>query len=706
MTEATLLIIDDEPMVREFMQRIFEANDYSVLIAGSGYEALETLDAEPDVDAILLDVRLPDIDGFTVLENIRHNPATTDARVIMLTGMEENDVAARALRAGAADFIAKPFSPDELVARVQTHIELKQTQDALRRKTAQYRALLAETNDAALAMIENITEMIVRLTAEGICLYVSPASEKILGYHPDKLVGVPLYGLIHPEDREHLQAMDPPLLSLKEPSIITVRTRHKDGHYVWLEVSIQSPLSRPHERIAVVRDITERKQYEEALRQAYDEMEQRVRERTAELTRINNLLKQEIIDRKRAEFLLEKERAELALRVEESTAELRATNAALEQANRLKDEFLASMSHELRTPLNAVLGLTESLQEEVYGEINPEQEKALSVIEESGRHLLNLINDILDLSKIGAGKLNLDIQPISVENVVVASTRFVKEAATKKQITISTSIAPEITTVNADQRRLKQMLVNLLSNAVKFTDSGGKIGLDVYGNEETNVIHFTVWDTGIGIAENDLQKLFRPFTQLDSKLSRRYSGTGLGLTLVQRMAEMHGGSISVESTPGKGSRFTISLPWHSPDTTSPPDTPATTTDEKTAPAKKLARILLVEDSFVNMQMTLVYLQKMGYDVVVARTGTEALEMVEQHHPDLVLMDIQMPEMDGLEATRRIRLNPETKRLPIIALTALAMPGDRERCIAAGANDYLSKPIRLKELTRIIQKHLR
>ncbi len=706
MTEATLLIIDDEPMVREFMQRIFEANDYSVLIAGSGHEALETLDAKPNVDAILLDVQLPDIDGFTVLEDIRHNPATADARVIMLTGVEESDVAARAFRAGAADFIAKPFSPDELVARVQTHIELKQTQDALRKRTAQYRALLAETNDAALVMIENITEMIVRLTAEGICLYVSPASEKILGYHPDELVGVPLYGLIHPEDREHLQVMDPPLLSLKEPSIITVRTQHKNGHYVWLEVSIQSSLSRPHERIAVVRNITERKQYEEALRQAYDEMEQRVRERTAELIRTNNLLKQEIIDRKRAEFLLEKERAELALRVEESTAELRATNAALEQANRLKDEFLASMSHELRTPLNAVLGLTESLQEEVYGEINPEQAKALNVIEESGRHLLNLINDILDLSKIGAGKLNLDIQPISVENVVVASTRFIKETATKKQITISTSIAPETTIVNADQRRLKQMLVNLLSNAVKFTNPGGKIGLDIYGNKETNVIHFTVWDTGIGIAKSDLQKLFRPFTQLDSKLSRRYSGTGLGLTLVQRMAEMHGGSISVESTPGEGSRFTISLPWHLPDTTPPPGIPVNTIDGKITPAKKLARILLVEDSFVNMQMILIYLQKMGYDVIVAHTGTEALEMVEQYHPDLVLMDIQMPEMDGLEATRRIRLNPETKRLPIIALTALAMPGDRERCIAAGANDYLSKPISLKKLTHTIQKHLR
>ena len=704
MPNATILLVDDDKLIRQFIGQIFEPNDYTVLTASSADEALLLLDTEPNIDLALLDINLPGDDGFTVMDAIQHNPATADARIIMLTGLHDNDIAAKALRAGAVDFVQKPFSVDELLARVQTHLELKQTQDELQQKTAQYRALLAETNDAALVMIENVTEMIVRMTMEGLCLYVSPASEKILGYHPDELIGKPLYTFIHPEDLEHLTAMMPPLLTLTEPSIITVRLRHKNGSYIWLEASIQPTPSRPHERIAVVRDITERKQYEEALRQAYDEMEQRVRERTAELTRINNLLKQEIIDRKRAEFLLEKERAELALRVEESTAELRATNTVLEEANKLKDEFLASMSHELRTPLNAVLGLSESLLEGVYGNINDEQKTALGVIEESGRHLLTLINDILDLSKIGAGKLNLDIQPISVQNVVTASIRFIKQAAVQKHITISTNIDPQIETVNADQRRLKQMLVNLLSNAVKFTDAGGSVGLEVRGNKATNVIQFTVWDTGIGIKEEDLPHLFQPFTQLDRRLSRRYGGTGLGLTLVQRMAEMHGGSISVESKPGEGSRFTISLPWHTPKEASAivskglPETHITPTGKK-------ARILLAEDSFVNLQVTLFHLQKIGYEVLVARNGVEALEMVTKHHPDLVLMDIQMPNMDGLEATRRIRLNPETKRLPIIALTALAMPGDRERCIAAGATDYLSKPIRLKALTQTIEKYL-
>ncbi len=701
---ATLLIVDDEEMIREYIGTIFSAYNYSILFAGSGQEALETLEAEPNIDVVLLDVILPEMDGFGVLDVIEHNPATADTRVIMLTGMHDRDIVAKALRAGAVDFITKPFSADELLARVQTHLELKQIEEVLVVKTEQYRRLLAETNDAALVMVENVTEIIIRLTIEGICLYISPAIEKILGYLPHKLLNVPLQSYLHPEDLEHLMGMDPPLLSLSEPSIITVRMKHKNGNYVWLEISIQPAHNRPHERIAVARDITERKQYEEALRQAYDDMEQRVHERTIELTRINNLLKQEIIDRKRAEFMLEKERVDLALRVEESTAELRTANKELERANQLKDEFLANMSHELRTPLNSVLGLAESMLEHVYGALNDEQEKVLTVIEESGRHLLTLINDILDLSKIGAGKLTLDIQSVNIASLTQASLRFVKQSVQKKKIDIKTTIDPAIESIEADQRRLKQMLVNLLSNAVKFTPTGQSIGLDVYGSAETNVIHFTVWDTGIGISKKDLRHLFQPFVQLDSRLSRQYGGTGLGLALVQRMAEIHGGSISVESEPEKGSRFTISLPWY----TSAPETsliPAEPKHYQTPAITKNARILLVEDSFVNLQMSLLFLQKAGYQVSVAHDGQEAIDCLSTYHPDLILMDIQMPTMDGLEATRRIRLNPETKRLPIIALTALAMPGDRERCIAAGANDYLSKPISLKELHKMILKYL-
>ncbi|MEM7532736.1 MAG: GAF domain-containing protein, partial [Chloroflexota bacterium] len=270
---------------------------------------------------------------------------------------------------------------------------------------------------------------------------------------------------------------------------------------------------------------------------------------------------QEINERMRAETALETERESLAQRVEESTAELRAANVELARVARAKDEFLASMSHELRTPLNAILGMAEILQEEIYGPITPQQLLSLETIESSGHHLLSLINDILDVAKIGAGRLEIHIESVHIPSLVNASLQLVRQAADKKGLTITCRIDELVRNIDADERRLKQILVNLLSNAVKFTPKDGQVGLEVQGYPDENVARFTVWDTGIGIAEEDLARLFRPFVQLDSRLSREYTGTGLGLVLVSSLADMHGGSVAVESDVGYGSRFTVSIPW-------------------------------------------------------------------------------------------------------------------------------------------------
>lgn len=253
--------------------------------------------------------------------------------------------------------------------------------------------------------------------------------------------------------------------------------------------------------------------------------------------------------------------AELELRVTERTAELSAANVELARANRLKDEFLAAVSHELRTPLNAILGLTQGLEEQVYGPLNDKQLKSLHGVRESGRHLLFLINDVLDVAKIQAGKLELEIHLASVDQVCRSSLGMVKQAAEKKHLKVFFSLGSDVTTVQADPSRLKQVLFNLLDNAVKFTPEGGRIGLEVVGDEERGLVHFSVWDTGIGIARDDLAKLFQPFVQVDGSLARRYEGTGLGLMLVRRLTEMHKGAVSVESELGQGSRFTVTLPW-------------------------------------------------------------------------------------------------------------------------------------------------
>lgn len=248
--------------------------------------------------------------------------------------------------------------------------------------------------------------------------------------------------------------------------------------------------------------------------------------------------------------------------------ELRGTVKILEEqadelktANRLKDEFLANMSHELRTPLNVILGNVEALEESVYGPLNEKQLNSLNMVRNSAKHLLQLINDILDISKISANKLLLKIKPISVQALCQTSLYMTQELAHKKQLHIAFVLDPAVEMIQADELRLKQILINLLSNAVKFTPEGGKIGLDVQGDDKQQIVHFTVWDTGVGIAEKDKANLFKAFVQLDGSLSRMQEGTGLGLFLVYRLTQMHGGSVSVTSEVGQGSRFTISLPW-------------------------------------------------------------------------------------------------------------------------------------------------
>jgi CheY-like chemotaxis protein len=379
----------------------------------------------------------------------------------------------------------------------------------------------------------------------------------------------------------------------------------------------------------------------------------------------------------------------------------------MKRAMRMKDEFLANMSHELRTPLNAILGLSESLLEQTPGPVNEKQHKYLGTINESGRHLLELINDILDLAKIESGQIKLDPGRVNIDTVCETSLRMIKQLAQKKNQTVQVEIEKDIGQVWADERRLKQMMVNLLSNAVKFTPEGGQLGLKVGVNYLEAQLLISIWDHGIGIREEDLKRLFQPFVQLDSSLSRESSGTGLGLALVAEMARLHGGSVSVSSQPGQGSQFTILLPWD-------PAVKADTLDKLKVTGKvpifknnieDKRTILLVEDTDSVVLMLRDYLELSGYQVEVARDGLEGVSKSIALRPDLILMDVQMPGLDGLDATRRIRKEPGLKSTPIIALTALAMPSDRERCYEAGMNDYFSKPINLRELVKTMERHL-
>ncbi len=390
--------------------------------------------------------------------------------------------------------------------------------------------------------------------------------------------------------------------------------------------------------------------------------------------------------------------------VAERARDLDAASVEVAREARVTHDFTASMSHELRTPLNAILGTTESLQEELFGPLSAEQTEALDDIYASGQHLLSLINDILDLSRISTGRLTPDIVDVEVTGTCEAALSMLQQDAVAKQIRIERDFAGAPATIATDGRWLRQILLNLLSNAVKFTASGGTVTLCVARSDDPDFIEFSVRDTGIGIAESDMQRIFLPFVQIDAGIDRQQGGTGLGLALVGRLAEFLGGGVRVSSTLGEGSTFTVRLPCTAPRAARTSD--ALHVVPETPPTHAVrGPVLLADDNDSNARMFTEYLRAKGFSVVRARDGIEALELARALGPCAILMDVQMPRMDGLAATRALRDDARFATTPIIALTALAMPGDRERCEAAGVDEYFAKPVSLKSVYEALMRRI-
>ncbi len=485
-------------------------------------------------------------------------------------------------------------------------------------------------------------------------VYVSANAERIFGYTPDEIIADPDFLLlVHPD---HRRSLDEAFLAAVQDggAELEFRLRGKAGDYRWVRGTLHSEPTESGKTTAMLgylRDVTERKAMEADL--------------------------------------------------------VGARQAALEAA-RIKSEFLANMSHEIRTPLNGVIGMTGLLLD---SPLTPEQREYAETARTSGQLLLRVINDILDFSKMEAGRMQIETLDFELRAVVEEGVDLSAEQARAKGLELSTVIDPELPSdVSGDPGRLRQILLNLVSNAVKFTDAGEvvvRVRSDDAGPGESGRVRFEVADTGMGLSPEDRARLFQSFSQVDASTSRRFGGTGLGLAICRQLVELMGGRIGVESHPGRGSTFWFVLPL--PAVSSTPRPPLgnpnlTGTRVAEAQAKHRPRVLLVEDNPVSQMVAARNLEKLGYLVEVAANGLEALDAVDRQSYAMVLMDCQMPEMDGYVATAEIRRREAGgAHLPIIALTAGAMSDDQERALAAGMDDYLAKPLIVEDLAAVVER---
>ncbi|MDD5456887.1 MAG: response regulator [Candidatus Margulisbacteria bacterium] len=563
--------------------------------------------------------------------------------------------------------------------------EIKWIDGVMQDNTERMNAMVAlkESEEKFRAITSSAKDAIIIIDPEEKIEYWNDAAEKMFGYKEKEMIGQSLHKILLLDDmhKNYLATFLGDGVSsdhYSEGKTFEVLASRADSHLLPVEISLSlANIKDKKHGAGFIRDISERKRVEAEIKQHKDHLEDLVVARTTALLEMNEQL------------TASKEKAETA-----STA---------------KSEFLANMSHEIRTPINGIIGLSGLLLD---SNLSEEQLDQVQMISFSADSLLNLINDILDFSKIEAGQMNLENIAYDLRFIIEFTIESLKYLAKEKNLSLTFNIDENIPKyLISDPERLKQIILNLCYNAIKFTETGGVVlncQVEDRPSPDEIMLHFSISDTGIGIAPDKTELIFESFRQSDSSVTRKYGGTGLGLTICQRLTQIMGGNIWVESTLGVGSTFHFTIKCRVPDEEQMKqiDAEKNKSADSTVMNKKI-HILLVEDHPINQKMGMKMLEKNGYLVSLAPNGVEAVDLCREKNYDIVLMDVQMPVMDGVKATQIIReYEKQTgQHVPIIAVTANAMKGDREKYLEAGMDDYIAKPIRREDLYRIIDRYV-
>jgi len=657
-----ILIVDDVPLNIDILRKFLSLEGYNLSFATSGEKALKII-ARTQPDLILLDIMMPGITGLEMCRILKSQAETEHIPIIFMTALSSVEDKLIGFEAGGVDYITKPIQEKEVLARVRAHLALhdlnqrletknvelsaeiahrKKVEFALRKSEENYRTIFNSVNDAIF--VHDIDTGNILTVNKKMCEMFGYTLEEVKNIDVDKLsAGIPPYS-----QKEALEWMKKAMI---EPQIFEWQSKNKMGKIFWVEVNLKTGIIDSDKRLfAVVRDITERKKINEELEKAKE---------------------------------------------------------SAEAANRAKSTFLAHMSHELRTPLNAILGFSQIMRRSLT---STEDIENIHIIHHAGEHLLSLINDILDMSKIEAGKTTLDKQDIDLHKLLNEVYDLLHLKAQNKLLEFSINWTDNVPQhIHIDGKKLRQVLINLLNNAIKFTEKGSvslelDSSIDKQSPKKENILYFKVIDTGAGIAEDELDKVFKAFDQTATGRAAQ-EGTGLGLAISQKFIQMMGGNITIQSTVGGGTTFEFKLQVPVLENANIPPESTENLVSGLEANQPTYRILIVDDKERSRQILVKVLKPLGFELKEASNGQEALNILEYWQPHLIWMDIHMPVMDGYQATQKIKAIEKYKDIVIIALTTAVFEDAKTNALSVGCDDFLNKPFYESDIFNLMNKHL-